>query len=126
MPRIPLPDPHNLTPQQQRVYDAVVAGPRGQLVGPLRAVLLVPELADRWQLFGEQLRYNTSLPARITELAILVVARRWNSQVEWQIHSQAAAAAGVPERVLAAIRSAATPVFESHADADVYEYTRQL
>lgn len=126
MPRITLPDPQRLTPEQQRVYDAVVAGPRGQLVGPLRAVLLVPELAHRWQLFGEQLRYKTSLPARITELAIVTVARHWNSQIEWQIHAQAAAAAGVPENILAAIRLASPPSFEDVADADAYEYTRQL
>jgi 4-carboxymuconolactone decarboxylase len=126
MPRIPLPDPAQLTPSQQRVYDAIVSGPRGQIVGPLRAVLLVPELADRWQSFGEHVRYKTSLPSRVSELAIIVVARRWNSQIEWQIHAQAALAAGVPAEIISAVRVGEGPEFAHDEDADIYEYARQL
>lgn len=126
MPRIPLFDPEQASPQQRDVYEAIVSGPRGRLVGPLRAVLLIPELADRWQKFGEQLRYNTALPKRCTELAIITVARRWNSQVEWLIHAQAAQLAGVPDEVMNAIKIGAAPEFADETDAMVYEYTRQL
>lgn len=126
MPRIPLFDPEHCSPQQRQVHDAIVSGPRGRLVGPLRAVLLIPELADRWQKFGEQLRYNTALPKRCTELAIITVARRWNSQVEWLIHAQAAKVAGVPDAVMAAVQVGDAPEFDDEVDADVYEFTRQL
>ena len=44
-----------MTPEQRRVHDAVVSGPRGELRGPLRAVLHRPELADKWQQLGELL-----------------------------------------------------------------------
>lgn len=126
MPRIPLADPENLSPEQKAVYDRVVSGPRGQVVGPLRAALLIPELAERWQRFGEQLRYNTSLPRRLTELAIVTVARYYNSQVEWYIHARAAAAAGVPTAVIEAIEGGESPVFEQASDAEIYAYTREL
>ena len=90
MPRIPLPTPDVMTPEQRKVYDSIVKGPRGTLVGPLRAALHRPELADKWQQFGELLRYRTSLPPEISEIAILVTARRWLSQVEWHMHAIAA------------------------------------
>ena len=65
MARIPLVTPESLTADQRVVYDKIVAGPRQKIVGPLRAALHSPELADRWQHLGEFLRYRTSLPARL-------------------------------------------------------------
>ena len=64
MPRIPLPGPNDLTPEQRRVHDQVVSGPRGVLIGPLRAAIHSPELAERWSALGEFLRYRTVLPKR--------------------------------------------------------------
>ncbi len=125
-PRVPLPEPGEMTGRQREVYDTIVSGPRGRLVGPLRAVLLAPELADRWQRFGQYLRYETSVPLRINELAIIVTARRWNSQVEWQVHAAAAAAAGLPRAVIEEIRWARLPTFDDPADAEAYEFARQL
>lgn len=126
MPRLPLFDPTNMSVEQARVYNEIVNGRRGQLVGPLRAVLHRPELADRWQRFGEALRFGTSLPKKLVELAILVTARRWNSQVEWHIHSQEALKAGISVGVIGAIKEAQSPVFSDHDEADTYEFARQL
>jgi len=123
---VPLADPETLTAEQRAVYDRIVSGPRGQVVGPLRAVLLIPELAERWQQFGEQLRYHTRLPKRLTELAIVAVARHYNSQVEWYIHARAARAAGLPEDVIAAIERAESPVFAEQDDAEVYAFVLEL
>ena len=126
MARIPLFSPESMTAEQERVYRAVVDGPRGTVVGPLRAALHRPELADRWQRFGEILRYGTTLPARLNELAIVVTARRWNSQLEWHIHAEAALRAGLSQAVLDAIRTGAQPVFDDADEADIYEFARQL
>lgn len=126
MSRIPLPSPDNMTDDQKRVYEKIVSGPRGRLVGPLRAALHSPELAERWQALGALLRFGTSLPPRVSELAIVVTARRWNSQIEWHIHAQAARAAGIADAVLDAIQSRATPSFDSRDDEVVYEFARQL
>src|SRR3546814_8522453 len=75
-----------MNPAQRAVYEAIVSGPRGGLVGPLRAALHNPELADKWQRFGELLRFRTSLTKRHSELAILVTARVWNCSFEWFQH----------------------------------------
>ena len=126
MDRIPLVEPATLTPEQRRVYDGIVSGPRGALAGPLRAALHNPDLAERWSKLGEKLRYGTSLPKRASELAILVTGRRWNSQVEYFVHAKAARAAGLPDTVIEAIRHAQPPTFDDPDDAAVYEYARQL
>jgi len=126
MSRIPLPTPETMSDAQREVYARIVAGPRGRLIGPLRAALHNPELAERWQALGALLRYDTSLPPRVSELAIVVTARRWNSQIEWTIHRQAALEAGISASVLAAIQARREPIFDAPADAIVYEYTRQL
>lgn len=126
MARIPLPDEGGLTPEQRRVVEAVIAGPRGTLVGPLRAALHRPELADAWQRFGAMLRYDTSLPPRLSELAILVTARRWNSQLEWHVHAIAAEKGGLPASVIEAMRKGEVPCFDDEADAEIYAFAREL
>lgn len=124
--RIPLFTPENMTSEQEAVYLDVLAGPRNEVVGPLRAVLHVPELADRWQRLGAFLRYRTSLPERLNELAILVTARRWNSPLEWDIHARAAGKAGLDAEVIDAIRRGSTPEFADAAEREIYEFARSL
>ncbi|MEQ1580776.1 MAG: carboxymuconolactone decarboxylase family protein [Steroidobacteraceae bacterium] len=124
--RIAMISPETLSPAQREVYDKIVAGPRGVVVGPLRVVLHSPQLADRWQALGEFLRYRTQLPAVVSELAIIMVGRYWNSQVEWFIHSAIAVDSGVPADVVEAIRTAQSPVFLDARDLAVYEYAREL
>jgi 4-carboxymuconolactone decarboxylase len=103
-----------------------VSGVRGRLVGPLRAVIHSPDLARRWSRLGEYLRFSTCLPKKLNELAIIVTGRRWNSQLEFHIHSEAAIAAGLDPTCIEAIRLAQVPVFTDEAEVEVYEFARQL
>ena len=126
MPRIPLPTIEELSPEQRKVYDAVVAGPRGVVRGPLRAAIHNAELADKWQQLGELLRYRTSLAPRLSELAILVTARHWDCQFEWYAHEPPAAKGGVPPPVVEAIRHGKRPKFDHEDEEAVYDYAAQL
>jgi len=126
MARIPLFPLEHMNEEQRRVYDAVVSGPRGVVVGPLRAALHRPELADKWQQFGEILRYRTSLPPRLSELAILVTARHWSSQLEWQQHVPAALKADLAPAVIDAIRDGRRPGFAHPDEEAVYDYCTEL
>ena len=126
MPRIPFPTPDTMTPEQRKVYDAVASGPRGKVQGPLLAALHRPELADKWQQLGELLRYRTTLPARLSEIAILVTAQRWRCQLEWHLHEGFALAAQVPRAVIDDIHAGRRP---ANADTDalaVYDYAAEL
>lgn len=124
--RIPLFPESGLSPEQQTVYDKIASGPRGVVVGPMRAALHSPELADRWQALGEFLRYGSSLAPRLSELAILVCGRYWNSTVEWYVHADVSRRVGISESVIHAIRSAQAPTFQHEDEAAVYEYARQM
>lgn len=125
-PRIPLPSPEEMNEAQKAVYEKIVGGPRGTLVGPLRAALHNPALADCWQALGQVLRYETCLPRELNELAILVAARHWNSELEWTIHAGAARKAGLDEAVIEAIRVGRPPDFPAENAREVYEFSRQL
>src|SRR4051812_16463233 len=126
MPRLHLPTVAEMTPEQRAVHDEIVSGVRGQLIGPLRAVIHSPDLARRWSRLGEYLRFSTCLPKRLNELAIIVTGRRWNSQLEFHIHSEAAKVAGLDPACIEAIRLARVPVFADEAEVEVYEFARQL
>jgi 4-carboxymuconolactone decarboxylase len=126
--RIPLPSSReDLTGDAQReVWDRVVAGPRGRVVGPLRAAIHAPELARAWSALGESLRFGTCLGKRLSELAIIVTGRRWSAQVEWFVHAQAATDAGLEPDIIAAIRNGTPPRFTQPDDALVYDFARLL
>lgn len=126
MPRIPPISEDALTPAQREVFDKIVAGPRGSIIGPLRAVLHSPELADRWQSLGEYLRFDSCIPYALRELAIISVGRYWNSELEWLVHARLALEAGISREAIEAIRVAAPPEFTTADEAAVYRYTREL
>ena len=126
MPRIPLPTPDTMDAEQRRVHDSIVAGPRGKIQGPLRAALYNPELADRWQALGALLRYRTSLPPRLSELAILVTGRACNSPFEWYAHRIEAEKAGIDAGILQALLDRRWPETLSDEDAIVVRFALEL
>jgi len=110
-----------LSPEQQRVYEAIQSGPRGAVPAPFHLFLHSAELADRVQQLGELLRYRTGLPPRLSELAILITARHWDAEYEWSVHEREARKAGVPESVIRAIAAGTVPEL-SGDDALVCEF----
>ena len=75
-----------LDADQRRVYYAIVAGPRGQVQGPLKVWLQSAQLADRAQALGAFCRFGTSLPPRLSELAIITMGAHWRAGFEWFAH----------------------------------------
>jgi 4-carboxymuconolactone decarboxylase len=126
MPRIRLPSPEELDHEQRLVYDRIVSGRRGRIQGPLRAAIHNPRLADRWQALGELLRYETSLPPRLSELAILVTARACRSPFEWYAHRREAEQAGIEAPIIEAILRDAKPAGMSDDDALVHAFAVDL
>ena len=98
-----------MSPQQLRVHDEILDDPRRSIQGPFHAWLYSPELADRAQQLGKFCRFSSSLPKRLSELAILVVARHWSAQFEWYAHAPMAISAGISVKVVEAIRTKEIP-----------------
>ena len=126
MPRIAFPTPETMDAEQWRVYDKVVSGRRGKIVGPLRAALHSPELADRWQALGEFLRYNTSLSPRLSELAILVTGRACNSPFEWYAHHAEALKAGIEQTIIDDSLAQRMPSGLSEGEMIIVQYASEL
>lgn len=126
MPRISLPSPETMTPEQRRVHDRIITGRRGRIQGPLRAALHSPELADRWQALGEHLRYSTSLSPRLSELAILVTGRACRSPFEWYAHRGEAEKAGIEPAIIEALLAQTIPASLHPDDALVVSYAVEL
>jgi len=126
MARITLPSLEHMNPEQRRVYDKVVSGPRGKIEGPLRAALHNAELADCWQALGALLRFRTTLTSRQSELAILVTGRACNSPFEWYAHRRDAEKVGIEADVIEAIFNGTMPPALAEAEEAVVRYAREL
>jgi len=119
--------PGNMTAEQKRVADAIQSGPRGQgLRGPFNALLRSPDLADRLQKVGEYIRFRSSLPAKLNELAILIVARKWTAQFEWYAHRGFAMKAGLDPAIAAAIAEGRKPERMPEDESAIYAFCTEL
>ena len=112
-----------MKPEQRAVYAQTVAGRRGSVPANVLVWLKNPDLAARAQKLGELIRYDTSMPPRLSELAILVVAKHWRTPYEWAVHAVEARKAGVNEAVIEAIRVGKAPFFTDHPDKVLFEFT---
>ena len=126
MSRLPPIDPAKLTPDQRRVYDAIASGPRGSVRGPFLALMHQPELADRIQQLGEFLRFKTSFPPRLSEFAILITARHYTCQYEWQAHEPHAQKGGLAQSVIDAIKQRRRPDGMQPDETAVFDFTTEL
>jgi len=126
MPRIKIRERKEMTEEQKRIYDATAAGKRGGVPAPLAVWLESPVLAERAQKLGEFARYETSLGSRLSELAILVVARHWTSQFEWCVHKEEALKAGLAREAIEEIANRREPRFGSEDERAVYEFSVTL
>ena len=124
--RIPDLPPGKLSAEQRKVYDAIASGPRGHVRGPLQVWLQSPELASRAQELGAFCRYHTSLPKRLSELAILITGATWRAGFEWFVHAPEGIKAGLDPEMVETIRAGRRPQFKRDDEAAVYEFTREL
>lgn len=120
--RLPLPDLDHLSDSQQKVANDVVAGPRGQVRGPVLVWLHSPELASRAQKLGEFLRWGTVLDARISELVILVTARHYTCDYVWFNHVGLALKTGLAPEIAEKIKNRQEPTFYKSDEAAAYAF----
>jgi len=118
--------PAEMTPAQRRVHDLIVAGRRGRFGGPFQLLIRAPEICEHVAKLGEHLRWGTSLPDRLSELAIITTARFWRAQYEWFAHAPLAEKAGVPAAAVEAIRRGETPSFTQKDEALVHRICTEL
>jgi 4-carboxymuconolactone decarboxylase len=115
-----------MTPAQKAMVEHLIAGPRGGVNGPFNVLLRSPEIGDLGQEFGGAARFKSSLPQRLYELAILVTARHWTAQYEWQAHHRSALQAGLSAAICDAIAAGRRPASMQKDEEAVYDFVSQL
>lgn len=110
----------DMTPAQKIMADRAIAG-RGA-IGDFSVILRSPELADAMRIS----RAKTALPAKQSELAILVNGRYWTSQFEWSVHHRAAVQAGLSEDTIGAIAEGRRPTALKPDEEPIYNFLREL
>jgi 4-carboxymuconolactone decarboxylase len=118
--------PEEMTPEQRRMAESILAGPRKSLSGPFSALLYSPETGDYAQKLGAQVRFRNSLPDKLKELAILVVARHWTAQFEWYAHHRLALAAGLDAKIAGDIAAGRRPSALQPDEAAIYDFCAEL
>jgi 4-carboxymuconolactone decarboxylase len=104
----------------------LVAGPRRVLTGPFIPLLRSPELLTRLQKTGEYLRFQNSIGPKLTEFVILLTARQWTQQYEFDTHVPLALKAGVKSELVAAISEGRRPTGMADDEEAVYEFFSEL
>ena len=94
--------------------------------GPFNAWLRSPELADRLQKVGEYVRFQSSLPRRLNEFAILITARAWTAQYEWYAHHKMAMEAGLSAKIAADLAAGKRPRGMQEDERVVYDFCTEL
>lgn len=115
-----------LTPEQKVMVEDLLGGSRTSLGGPFNATLRSPEMGNLSQKLGEYVRFRTSVPARLNEMAILLTARHWLAQYEWHAHKPLALKAGLDSAVVDDIQAGRRPSRMRRDEAIVYDFSTEL
>lgn len=139
MSRLPIIQPQDFTPAQQRIFDSVTGGKRkavsstgspltaeGGLRGPFNALLYSPIIGDAVQRVGEAVRFEGTLPAQLRELAILTVAAAWQANFEWWAHERVARDVGLDEAIIEGVKAGILPDTAAPAERMIYEFAREV
>jgi 4-carboxymuconolactone decarboxylase len=115
-----------LNEQQRPLGEEILKISSVGLGGPYNPMLRSPVMADRLFRLLDYLRFKTSVPRRLNELAILIQARLLTSQVEWYAHYPLAIKAGLSEAVAADLKLGKRPTTMKPDEAVVYDFCMEL
>lgn len=124
--RMPPLEDAQMNEVQRTAAAALIAGPRKGVFGPFIPLMRSPELMDRLQRVGEYLRFGSSVPAKLNEFAMCVVARHWTNQFEWAVHYPLAIKAGVARETLDALGESRRPGSMARDEGLVHDFLVEL
>jgi len=115
-----------LNDQQRPLGEQIMKVSSVGLGGPYNAMLRSPVLGQRMFDLLYYLRWNTSVPLRLNEFAILITGRLWRSQVEWFAHAPLAIKAGLSPQIIADLKANKRPADMQADEAAVYDFVMEL
>lgn len=125
-PRFPQLTLEELNPDQRKLADEIMKFSRVGISGPYNILMRSPVLLRRMLDLLDYLRWNTSLPLHLNEFAILIVGRRWRSQIEWFAHVPIALKAGLSQAIIDDLKQKKRPEGMKDDEAIVYDFCTEL
>ena len=123
--------PDDLDDDQRAVLDAIANGPRGGtggapgMMGPYGVWVRAPAVGNATQALGAAVRFGSTLPENLKEVAICTVGAFHHAKFEFAAHQRLAIAAGVDTDAIERLRTGAEPGFAGD-EAIAYRVTREL
>jgi 4-carboxymuconolactone decarboxylase len=120
-----------LTAEQKKYVESILSGPRGDITGPLGVMMVSPALGDLAQKAIAYSRFAgregfSSVPPKLNELAILVVAKHWSAEYVWNAHHAAAERNGIPAEVVESVRTGKRPAAMEKDVEAVYNFATEF
>jgi len=123
MPPIP---PERMTDAQKKAVEEFRAARNADVGGPFAPLLRSPEVMNRARAMGDYLRFKSVLPPRLSEFAILITARQWTQNYEWDAHSRIAQQAGMSADILKALADGRRPDRMADDEEILYAFCTEL
>jgi 4-carboxymuconolactone decarboxylase len=127
--RLPVLTEEALDETQRALLQSMRTGPRGgrvNLRGPFGVYMLAPQYGELTQQLGAYLRFNTCVPPRLSEFAILCISRIWRAQYEWHAHAPIAEQAGVKPQTIRDIRAGRAPKTAPADERAIWDFVQEL
>lgn len=127
MGRVPEIDPATFSPEQHKLYEAMmVSRPDGKLQGPSTIWIRNAGLATATGQIAKLLRYEGKLEGALFEMITLIVARQWTTHYVWSVHAREATRVGLEPEIIEAIRMGRVPPFSDERQKLIYEITHEV
>src|SRR5258708_21302502 len=111
-----------LTDAQKKAVEEFKAARNADVTGPFVPMLRSPEVMSRARAMGDYLRFKSALPPRLSEFVILLTARRWTQQYEWNAHQALAAQGGLSGEIIRAVAEGRRPEKMAADEEAVYTF----
>ena len=120
------PIPKDKMSDAQKKAAAEFEAARGTLTGPWQVMLRSPDMINRARALSDYLRFKSSLPPRLSELVILITAREWAQQYEWNAHHPLALKGGLDPAIAKAVGEGRRPEKMAEDEAILYDFCMEL
>jgi 4-carboxymuconolactone decarboxylase len=125
-PRFPQLSMDQLSEAQKLLGEQIMKISSVGIGGPYNSWMRSPVLGQRLFDLFHYLRWETSVPTKLNEFAILIIGRQWRSQVEWFAHAPLAAKAGLSSDIIAELKEGKRPSKMAEDEAAVYDFVNEL
>ena len=117
-----------LTPEQQQMAVHLKTPPRNSELngGPFNAYARSPGLGLLLLQVSDYVRFNSSLPPRLSEFAIMIAARQWSQPYEWRAHYPLAIKGGLDRQILVDLGAGTRPHGMKEDETALYDFCTEL